>query len=67
MSSPNHPGACASECPMRITVSDSRSDGARGGYACAGTGGHCLPSDACDALREEAANDPMLNDLMDRA
>lgn len=65
MSNPNHPGASATECPLRIPVSDNRTDGARGGYACYGTGGHCLPSSACAQLRDEVARDPKHSDIFD--
>jgi hypothetical protein len=51
---PNHPGATARSCGLRINVTGNRSDGAVGGYACSWSGGHCLPSDDCDQRRADA-------------
>jgi hypothetical protein len=50
---PAHPGYCAADCVLRLTITALRSDGAGGGYACSVTGGHCLPGALCDhRLRE---------------
>jgi len=49
-----HPGWDADGCGLRITVTNRaiRSHG----FACAQTGGHCLPGERCDGWRLEAAD-----------
>lgn len=52
---PNHPGFAAPTCPMRLTITAKPTTLGLNGYACSVTGGHCLPGQACDSLREEGA------------
>lgn len=65
-SHPNHPGFDAHGCACRITVTGRRTDGASGGYACAETGGHCLPSEGCDALRRNFADHEAMRETLSR-
>jgi hypothetical protein len=60
---PNHPGDGVN-CEIRVAVSERRTDGAGGGYACAWTGGHCVPGWMCEERRAAyEARDLMEMDL----
>jgi hypothetical protein len=56
----NHPGHDAPDCPLRTVVTSRRTDGARGGYGCSWTSGHCLPGASCSSWRLAAENEEVL-------
>lgn len=59
----DHPGSCAEDCPLRITI-NTRSGMSQNGFACDATGGHCIPSDYCDEYRKDHRNQCDLEKLL---
>lgn len=48
----HHPGFPVDTCQLQITVSPGPYSISSKGFACAHTGGHCLPGDQCDHWRQ---------------
>lgn len=64
----NHPGHGSSSCALSITVTASAYGTSGNGYACSWTGGHCLPSKACEGWRAAKKSEPdvfILSDIND--
>lgn len=48
----NHPGFDAQGCHLQYTVTPAYYSTSHHGFGCEMTGGHCLPGEHCDKLRE---------------
>ena len=54
----DHPGWDADGCQLRMTVTPRNGGVVGHGFACDWTGGHCLPSAACETYRKAALLQP---------
>ena len=57
----NHPGHSATSCELNNKITAAFGSTSSNGYGCYATGGHCIPTDDCERLRQECRQEEIYN------